>query len=190
MTVDVSEDIRCFIHQHFNPGDLCSVYEVLRSPPLCTPRVARAALYLSNGSLSLLRHYASRCADDVGSVLIDAEYLAGVSEMPMRIRDMSRPFGNDQRELDSGAGITERLRLATRRAKARRSELVENNHRHLANRTFTLGKIEYFITTRQPSRTRVRCMRKEHNAISLVELPLMFVLDQLAERIEITEPMY
>jgi hypothetical protein len=190
VAADISDDIVWFIERHFSQNDIQTVYEVLRSEPVRTPRVARAVLFLSNGSLSLLHHYAIACANDVRGVLTHAEYVFGVSEMPMQVRDMTLPFwhernrGLDLREPDSQQNADSTTRNVSQWKSAERST---SQHSHLANRRFALGKIEYFITTNQLRSDRVRCLRQDHNALSVVELPLTFVLEQIAERIEITE---
>jgi hypothetical protein len=56
VVVDLEEDIGWFIDRYFSRDDLRSVHDVLEAGVFRTPRVARAVLFLSNGSLILLRH--------------------------------------------------------------------------------------------------------------------------------------
>jgi hypothetical protein len=72
VVVEFEEDISWFIHRHFNADDITAVYEVLQASVFRTKRVIRAVLFLSNGSLSFLRHYARASLIDVRSVLVEA----------------------------------------------------------------------------------------------------------------------
>lgn len=194
MVVELEEDISWFIHRHFNPDDLPAVYEVLQASVFRTPRVTRAVLFLSNGSLSFLRHYARASLLDVRSVLIEAEYVAGVSEMPMQVHDMSLPLWHPRNRASdpleevaapdrpTAASSTERIRNDV--------DGASNHHSHLGGRRFQLGRVQYLIATRQANRRRVRCFRKEGTVATLVELPLAFVMEQVAERIEIVDTTF
>lgn len=172
-----------------SPRHRGSVYDVLEAEVLRTPRVTRAVLFLSNGSLSLLRHYARACSIDVASVLVHAEYVAGVSEMPMQVRDMSLPFWHE-RNLDPNASRSLLVRARLAGCSPKGDVVAASHHAHLVNRRFTLGRVSYLVASQQPSGRRVRCFRKERTMVTLVELPLAFVLEQVAERIEITDTAY
>jgi hypothetical protein len=192
VAVDFEADISWFIDRHFNRGDLASVYEVLEAGVFRTPRVTRAVLFLSNGSLSLLRHYARASVLDVRSVLVHAEYVAGVSEMPMQVRDMSLPLWHERnRGPESSESSVIRLGFAPYTPdRSREVASTPNHHPQLVGRRFKLGKIHYLVANRQSNNRRVRCFRKDRNAATLVELPLAFVVEQVAERIEITDTTY
>ena len=194
MVVDLEEDIGWFIDRYFSQDDHRSVHDVLEAGVFRTPRVARAVLFLSNGSLILLRHYARACVLDVRSVLLHAEYIAGDSEVPIQVRDMSLPLwhernrGSDdlsERTLVNPGGGTNQTPRGPRSA-----DRNTHHHAHLVNSCFTLGKVHYLVATKQPNSNRVRCFRKARTVVTLVELPLAFVLEQVAERIEITDTTY
>jgi hypothetical protein len=206
VVVELEEDISWFIHRHFNPDDLPAVYEVLQASVFRTPRVTRAVLFLSNGSLSFLRHYARASLLDVRSVLIEAEYVAGVSEMPMQVHDMSLPLWHPRNRasdpLEEVAAPDRPSTLLTTAPTNRppaasstdriRNDVdgASNHHSHLGGRRFQLGRVQYLIATRQANRRRVRCFRKEGTVATLVELPLAFVMEQVAERIEIVDTTF
>lgn len=201
MVVELEEDISWFIHRHFNPDDLPAVYEVLQASVFRTSRVTRAVLFLSNGSLSFLRHYARASLLDVRSVLIEAEYVAGVSEMPMQVHDMSLPLWHKRNRtsepLEQVAAADQPTALPTNRPTAassadrfRNDDGPSNHHSHLGGRRFQLGRVQYLIATRQANRRRVRCFRKEGTVATLVELPLAFVMEQVAEKIEMVDTTF
>jgi hypothetical protein len=179
-------DIRWFIDQYFNKNDLQAVFDVLEAGVFRSPRVARAVLFLSNGSLSLLRHYARAAVLDVRSVLLHAEHVAGDVEMPMQVRDMSLPFWH-KRNLASDRPFEGPERLAASETTTKDVERRASHHAYVVNRCFKLGKVDYLVANKQPSSGGVRCFRKARGVVTLVELPLPFVLEQLAERIEITD---
>jgi len=85
-----SDDIIQFVHQHFDRRVISSVYRLLDG--LTTPRVIRAVLYLSGGSITLLKHYVEAAKDDVRQVITWAECVVDVTPEPMFVRDMSIPF--------------------------------------------------------------------------------------------------
>ncbi len=187
MVTDLEGDIGWFIERHFHKNDLPAVFEVLEASVFRTPRVARAVLFLSNGSLILLRHYARACVLDFRSVLLHAEYVAGDVEMPMQVRDMSLPFWHE-RNLASGDSVGRAEGSAAEATTTKRGgDRNACHHAYLVNRCFKLGKVHYLVGSRQPSSIRVRCYRKARTVVTVVELPLAFVLEQVAERIEITD---
>ncbi len=194
MIVDFEDDIAWFIDRHFNHDDVASVHEVLEASVFRTLRVTRAVLFLSNGSLSLLRHYARASVLDVRGVLVHAEFVVGVSEMPMQVRDMTLPLWHPRNRGSGPSSEDMRSRAhalpAAVPVTSRHIERTQSHHGHLVGRTFRLGKIHYLVASKQPNNRRVRCFRKENTVASLVELPLAFVLEQVAERIEITETAY
>jgi hypothetical protein len=188
VVVDFEEDISWFIHRHFNPDVLSAVYEVLQASVFRTTRVTRAVLFLSNGSLSFLRHYARASLLDVRSVLVEAEYVAGVSEMPMQVRDMSLPLWHKRNRAPDASEAAPDVPAAASSGDCIRDDAdgPANHHSLLGGRRFQLGRVQYLVATRQANRRRVRCFRKEGTVATLVELPLAFVMEQVAERIEIT----
>ena len=187
MVMDLEGDIGWFIDRHFHKNDLPAVFDVLDAGVFRTPQVARAVLFLSNGSLILLRHYARACVLNPRSVLLHAEHVAGDVEMPMRVRDMSLPFWHERNlaSSDSRGGTERSTDDAT--TTVRRVNRSACHHAYLVNRCFKLGKVHYLVASRQPSSNRVRCFRKARTVVTVVELPLAFVLEQVAERIEITD---
>ena len=85
-----SDDIIHFVHRHFDRRAISSVYQLLEG--LSTPRVIRAVLYLSGGSIALLKHYVEAARADVRQVITWAECVVDVTPEPMFVRDMSIPF--------------------------------------------------------------------------------------------------
>ena len=63
------------------------------------------------------------------------------------------------------------------------------HHQNLINRRFKLGEATYLIASSQPRPLQVNCHRKQANVIGLVTLPLVFVLEQLAEAVEMEVPI-
>jgi hypothetical protein len=189
MTGGLPIDVVQFIERRYAPDNFAAIFELLDSEVLSTPRVMRAVLYLADGSLSLLRHYVTECAEDVGDVLMRAEYVVGVADEPMAVRDMSQPFSRDENlgpgwKQAKAAGISGAPRRGPRRS-------IEsdglNYHQYLASRRFALGSAEYLVALAQPHPDYVRCYRKQGNVSQVVRLPLVFVLERFAEHIEIAE---
>ncbi len=85
-----SDDIVQFVHRHFDRRVIATVYGMLEG--LTTPRVIRAVLYLSDGSITMLKHYVEAAQTDVRQVLTWAECVVDVAPEPMFVRDMSIPF--------------------------------------------------------------------------------------------------
>ena len=63
------------------------------------------------------------------------------------------------------------------------------HHRNIINCSFKLGEATYLIASSQPRPLQVNCHRKQSNVIGLVTLPLVFVLEQLAEAVEMDVPV-
>ncbi len=61
-------------------------------------------------------------------------------------------------------------------------------HPTLTGRMFKLGRVIYLVGRHQPSPARVRCYREERNVVTIVNLPLVFVLEQLADEVRLEEP--
>ena len=60
-------------------------------------------------------------------------------------------------------------------------------HPDLQGRVFKLGEIRYVVARHQPESRRIRCYRMEGKIVSIVKLPLAFVLEQVADKITIEE---
>ena len=163
------DDVVQFVEQRFAQKDVQIVYGLLGNEEL-TPRVMRAVLYLSDGSLSLLKHYVTECTVHVGEILANAEGMIGVAEP---IRDLSLPFDHE-RNLGRG-----------RRNKPQRATAKARHNQHLVGQRFHLGDAVYLISNKQAHPNCVRCYRTMGTVSSIVTLPLLFVLEQLAERIEL-----
>jgi hypothetical protein len=56
-------------------------------------------------------------------------------------------------------------------------------HTHLMGQVFELGQVLYVVTHNQEYGDRVRCYREEDNVVTAVCLPLVFVLEQLADEV-------
>ena len=61
-------------------------------------------------------------------------------------------------------------------------------HVTLEGRSFTLGDAHYVIARDQPHPRQVRCYRRVRERVMLVRLPLVFVLEQLADEVWIAAP--
>jgi nicotinamide mononucleotide adenylyltransferase len=88
----LTDDIIQFVHSRFSPRDIDTVYATLADADIGTPRLMRAVLFLSEGSVTQLRHYVEMAMRDFRQVLTWAEYVVDVSPEPLWARDMSQPF--------------------------------------------------------------------------------------------------
>lgn len=61
-------------------------------------------------------------------------------------------------------------------------------HPSLIGRMFRLGQIDYMVGRDQPDVACVKCYRKDQNVITVANLPLVFVLEQLADEVLLEEP--
>ncbi len=68
-----------------------------------------------------------------------------------------------------------------------RTRTYRAQHPTLIGRMFRLGQIDYMIGRDQPDVACVRCYRKEQNVITIANLPLVFVLEQLADEVIMEE---
>jgi hypothetical protein len=60
-------------------------------------------------------------------------------------------------------------------------------HPDVQGRVFKLGKVRYVVARHQPESHRLRCYRMEGKVVSIVKLPLSFVLEQVADKITLEE---
>jgi hypothetical protein len=60
-------------------------------------------------------------------------------------------------------------------------------HPDLQGRVFKLGRVRYVVARLQPETQRVRCYRMAGKVVSIVNLPLPFVLEQVADKITLVE---
>jgi len=88
----LTDDIVQFVHSRFSADHITTVYAIILDAQIDSPRLARAVLYLSGGSVTVLKHYVARAIIEPREVLTWAEYVLDVGPEPMRIRDMSQPF--------------------------------------------------------------------------------------------------
>ena len=162
-------DIELFVEQHFRPDDTTRVYHVLDQPHMSTPRVMRAVLFLSNGSLSMFEYFAKQADSDVRDVLLHAEYETEISEEPMFLRDMNLPFPHEQ---ELGSSVSKIRPKQPPRAAERKL----GHHKHLIDLRFDLGRAQYTVLPRQNHASFVACQREDHTGRSTtVRLPLTFV---------------
>ncbi len=175
-----NDDIVAFIHANFTAQDAPKAIEILRNNGhvLTTPRIQRAVLFLSGGSLAILRHYVTAAALDVRQVIIRSEYVMDLAKEPMHVRSMEDAFdSNGAGEPSEPPGTPAPPQRAPRRSAVEASY----RHRHLVNRRFVLGNVAYTVTHEQLHDDRVRCLRRSGNVMSIVHLPLIFVMEQLSE---------
>jgi len=134
----------------------------------------------------MLKHYAATAALDVREILTRAEYVIGVAPMPMPIRSMSRPFAVLGESSRAGSREASAASGAPRGPLPQRSERPERRlHGYLVGERFKLGDAEYSVSADQSHPTCVRCLRRADNVVSIVHLPLVFVMEQLSEHIEL-----
>ena len=189
---DFPSDVARFIEQKFDTEDVPSVQALLDHPELTTPRVVRSLLYLSNGSVSMLRHYIGECLESVTTVLVAAEFVTGHSTEPMPARDMSLPFphrrnlGRNCFHSDPGHRRTDNSNggfvLPPRRSPRRQPSTQQE---YLAGERFYLGEVMYVVARGCASGEAINCYRVDGTNMTPVRLPLMFVLERLAEHIEL-----
>lgn len=184
------DDVLEFVKARFALRDRNELASMLRQDSQMAPRVLRAVLFLSDGSLIQLRHYLEEARKDVREVILAAEYVTGVAAEPLHLRDMSEPFWSE-RNLGAtfGHAVCPARPVRARKvapAKSREGQQMLGHHAALYNRRFELGSITYLVMKDQPSAKLVRCLRIENNVTNLVRLPLEFVLEQLAEHIELS----
>ncbi len=182
---ELPEDVMYYIEHRFARRDRPEVLLLIDQDHLRTPRILRSVLFLADGSLSLLEHNVEVCRKDLATILTNAEFIVGVTEKPMPIRDMSLPFtheGNLGRDLMSSILVKEAKGPAPVRAPG-----YTEYHQHLAQATFRLGSANYIVATRQKRPDKVRCYRQQGESTRIAYLPLVFVLEQLAEHVEIDQ---
>lgn len=189
MTGGIPIDVVQFIERRFAHNHAPAIFELLKGEVVSTPRVMRAVLYLADGSMSMLKHYVAECTEHLGDVLMRAEYVVGVAEQPMAARDMSRPFSADENLGPHWQQSKFAADAGSPRRGARRSIKSDafNYHGYLASRRFALGDATYLVALAQPQPNSVRCYRKQGKVSRVVKLPLVFVLERLAEHIDIAE---
>ena len=179
------DDVMYYIEHRFASRDRAAIYEMLNQEHLTTPRVMRSVLFLADGSLSLLAHNIEVCRTDLATILMNAEFVVGVTEMPMPVRDMSLPFtdeGNLGREMLQPIRVKEAAGPAPG-SSSRKAQY----HQHLVNEKFVLGKTLYQVCATQRRADKVRCYRREGKSTRVAYLPLVFVLEQLAEHVDIEQ---
>ena len=201
----LAPDIVDFVENRFSLKHRQRVAEILDRTEITTPRVVRAVLYLSDGSISLLEHYAAECQLDVRRILSRAEYLTGVSVEPLFVRDMSLPFTHERNlGLQPLRATVSTVSMESTVSRSRREQEIvvaepgrvrqprragrkdtPDYHPHLASQTFWLGEVKYVIGEKQPYKDLVRCYRQQQTVIRIVRLPLIFVMEQLAEHIDV-----
>jgi len=179
-------DVRHYIEQRFSQRDHERVFTLLDQEHLRTPRVIRSVLYLANGSVALLKHHIDVCRNDLAAILMHAEYVVGVSKEPLPVRDMSFPYGDERNVGDS---LADHLHASSRPppAPSGRRHSVRRYHQQLVNETFYLGDVRYVISSIQTHPNEVRCYRFHGLNSRIAQLPLVFVMEQLAETVELAE---
>jgi len=186
------DDVELFIEQRFDEDDVIVVREWINIPELTTLRIIRSVLFLSNGSLSLLRHFIDECAQSVTGILVEAEYTSGVSDEPLLVRDMSLPF---QHRRNLGRYCFGDKPQPPERAKRQSASshtsggatrMERRSGHYLSGQRFYLGDVMYVVARHQPRGDPICCYRVDGASMSPVRLPLMFVLERFAEDIELT----
>jgi hypothetical protein len=88
----LTDDIIQFVHSRFSSRDIDTVWATLADADIGSPRLVRAVLFLSGGSITVLRHYVEMARHDARQVLTWAECVVDVAPEPLWTRDMSQPF--------------------------------------------------------------------------------------------------
>ncbi len=182
------DDVDLFIDRQFDEDDVAAARSLIDRPELSTPRVVRCVLYLSNGSLSLLKHYVEESIRSVTGVLLDAEYVTGVSDQPILARDMSLPFQHRRnlgRHVFGQSAARPPAKAAPVGRSATRNAWREQKRHCMSGQRFFLGEVTYVIARHQPRDELVYCYRVDGVSMTPVRLPLVFVLERLAEHIEL-----
>ena len=199
-----SEDVVRFIEHKFDAEDVRAVYKQLDHPDLTTSRVIRSLLYLSNGSISLLKHYLEERLQQGVDIVLEAEYVSGVTDKPMRARDMSLPFEHPRnlgrcylqqpRSIPTTAARSPHLALPPRSIGRPRRDVrqhhLHQHHPHLIGRKYYLGEAKYVVCRNQDRADVVHCYRVKGTTLRMVNLPLAFVLDHIAEEIIELEALF
>jgi len=61
------------------------------------------------------------------------------------------------------------------------------DHPDLQGRVFKLGQVRYVVARQQTETQRIRCYRMEGKVVSIVKLPVAFVLEQVADKITLDQ---
>ena len=173
-------DVVEFVESRFAAKEFASVFKVLAQDVFSSRKLMRAALFLADGDLALLKHYAKTGAVNPADVLVRAEFVIQATKEPLCAEDFSelfRPGALPQRR-----GPVRSNPLPTTK---RVSTQGRDYHLHLKGREFALGNAEYVVADEQPTEQYVNCHRTEGANTRLVRLPYVFVMDRLAERIEL-----
>ena len=184
-------DVVEFVEARFAPRDFAEVFKTLAQDVFSAPRVMRAALFLADGDLQLLKHYARTCATDPSDVLVRAEFVIGATRDPLCAADFSELYRPGQ--LAGGGPLPGPAPVAARPAQRAKPKVPvskpgspqDQRHPHLRDKEFALGSATYVVASEQPSGQYVYCHRNEGESSRLVRLPYVFVMDRLAERIEL-----
>ena len=170
--MDLPPDVVRYVEINYPQNSHARIRDYLDD--LGTPRVQRSVLYLANGSMSMFEHYASEAVTDTREVIVEAEYETRISETPIPMRDMSKPFHHED---NLGKG----MRKGPKRVGPKRV----THHQELINERFELGETRYVVMREQPSAAHVYLRRYKGTESKVVRLPKIFVMEQLAETIEI-----
>jgi hypothetical protein len=176
-------DVLRFVRERFQPEAFDEAISVLHRDALSRPRVQRAVLYLSGGSLAMLEHYAALALRDLDQLLERAEYVLDVAEAPLRIRDFVKSPGDR-----TGSTASWRERAGPARAPgapaARRFQIHADQ---LKGASFYLGMARYVVIGQPDEHLLLPCVRRSDNVMSLMHLPLMFVMEQICEHIDLAD---
>ena len=178
-------DVVEFVEARFVSRDFAEVFKTLTVDAFSAPRVMRAALFLADGNLQLLKHYAKTCATNPSDVLVRAEFVIGATRDPLCAADFSELYrpGHVAGPGRAAAKPAQRARLKPGVSEPRSTR--EQHHPHLRDKEFALGSATYVVARQQPNGHYVYCHRNEGESSRLVRLPYVFVMDRLAERIEL-----
>jgi len=182
---ELPDDVLLYIEHRFAVEDQTRAIALLAQDHVQTARIMRSVLYLANGSLSLLEHNIGVCKTNLAEILLNAEYVVGISAEPLPMRDMSLPFTHDG---NLGANFTAPgVAKKARRRRAHRAPSRAEHHHQLLHATFKLGFVRYVVAESQHHPDKVKCYRLEAGRMRALFLPLVFVLEQLAEPVEMID---
>lgn len=173
-------DVVEFVEARFAAKEFAAVFKVLAADVFASRKLMRAALFLADGDMALLKHYAKTGEANPADVLVRAEFVIAATKDPLCAGDFSelyRPGNTPERHGPAKANplpTTERV-----------GTQGHDYHLHLKHREFQLGNATYVVAEEQPTEQYVNCHRTEGANTRLVRLPYVFVMDRLAERIEL-----
>lgn len=183
----LESDVLQFIHDQFPTEAFDQVVDALGCDALSTPHVQRAVLYLSGGSLAMLRHYAALARQDLAGLIERAEYVLEAAPAPLEVREFVEPL-QPQDARAASQDPAPRGRAGPMRAPRNRKQIrFRLSAEQVKGERFYLGTARYLVIGEPDENLLVPCVRRSGNVISLMHLPLLFVAEQICEHIDLAD---